>query len=127
MARERGSVTLWVAVVVMVATVLALVVARVAAAGEARGRAQAVADLAALAAVEGGRPAARAVADGNDAELVSYAERDGRFDVAVRCETAVARASADAGGAPDSPTRRVGEMPTGESLPLDSLRGVQPP
>jgi hypothetical protein len=116
MSRERGSVTTWVAGVVMLATVLALVVARTAAVGAARGRAQAVADLAALAAVEGGRPAAAAVAHRNGAALVAVGFVGGRADVTVRRDGVRASAS----GA-------WGEMPASEGQPIDSPRGVQPP
>jgi hypothetical protein len=110
MARERGSVTMWVAGVTMLAMVVAVVVAHVAAAGAAQGRAQGAADLAALAGVDGGRAEAAAVARRNGAEVVGYVEQDGRVDVRVERDGAVAEASAVRG-----------------ELPLDSLRGVQPP
>jgi hypothetical protein len=116
MARERGSVTVWAAGVTMLAMALVAVSTRTAVAAVGRGRAQAVADLAALAAVDGGRPAASAVATANGATLVRYAEVDGRVDATVRRGGATAVASA----AP-------GELPTGEDQHLHSGRGVQPP
>jgi hypothetical protein len=116
MARERGSVTVWVAGVTMLATVLALVLARTAVAGAASGRAQAVADLAALAGVDGRRPAAAAVAGDNHSTMVSYAESDGRVDVTVRRDGVAATASAEPG-----------ELPTGEGQHLHSGGGVQSP
>jgi hypothetical protein len=116
MTRERGSVTIWVAAVAALATVLALIVARTAAAGAMSGRAQAVADLTALAGVDGGRSAAATVAGANRSTLVRYEESADRVDVTVRRDGVSAVASA----AP-------GELPTGEDQHLHSGGGVQPP
>jgi hypothetical protein len=116
MARERGSVTVWVAGVTMLAMALMAVSARTAVAATGRGRAQAVADLAALAGVDGGRSAAREVATANDARLVRYAEVDGRVDATVRRDGATAVASA-----------AWGELPAGEDQHLHSGGGVQSP
>jgi hypothetical protein len=60
-----------------------------------RSRADAAADAAALAAVQGGRPAAVAVATRNHGTLVSYVERKGSVEVRTRVghATALARAA----------------------------------
>lgn len=128
MARERGSVTMWVAGVTMLAMVVALVLAHTAVAGSTQGRAQGIADLAALAGVEEGRAVAASIARRNGGLLESYAELDGRVDVTIRFHDAVADASAELGNAPGDPAGvGWGELPPGENVPLDSLRGVQPP
>lgn len=78
----------------VVATTATVVAVRWSAATAASGRADAVADLAALAGVTGGRSGAAAVADSNGATLVAYREQGDTVVVEVRVDGLVGRAAA---------------------------------
>jgi hypothetical protein len=96
----------WTAFVVGMVAVLAIGISRVGAAAATAAEAQSVADLAALAGVDGGRPAATAVVAANDGRLASYREVGGVVTVSVRVRAATATASATWGGC-DGDDRRV--------------------
>lgn len=81
---ERGSVSPIVLAVVAVAVVVTGGVERLGDAASGRARADAIADLAALAAVTGGHPAAAAVARADGADLVDVDRRGGTTVVVVR-------------------------------------------
>ncbi len=66
---DGGSVVLWVLVVVAMAATMGVLVVRVAVGATARARCQAVADLVALAAVDGSRAAAEGVARANGGHI----------------------------------------------------------
>ena len=92
---DRGQAMILVAVVVVFCGLLAVGAARAGAVLVDRQRAQIAADAAALAAVEGGRAAASAIAGRNGAVLVSWRVIGADVIVEVRSGsvTAVARAS----------------------------------
>jgi len=103
LGRDRGQVLPLIVVVLALALGLVVVVGRVGAAAADRARAQTAADAAALAGVEGGRPAATRIAAEHGGELVAFDLRDGVVAVEVRLGVAsaaarAARATADAAG-----------------------------
>jgi hypothetical protein len=114
MRRDRGSVLVWTAFVVGLVAVLLVCTGRIGSAGTTASRAQAVADLAALAAVDGGHRAADEVARRNGARLVGYADDTDVVVVRVRCRgaTATARATADTSSARGAP-----RLPPWPSIP----------
>jgi secretion/DNA translocation related TadE-like protein len=91
---DRGGVTVWMVLVVGLVGVVGLAVVAMGGGAARSGRAQAVADLAALAAVDGGRTAAEAVAEANGARMVRC-RCDGR-PVRVEVEWGGRRADAAA-------------------------------
>ena len=99
--RERGQVLPLVAVVLMAATVAVLVVAHLGGVVVDRARARTAADAAALAGVDGGRPAAEAEASANGGVIESWSVSDGATEVTVR----VGRARATARARPGRPDR----------------------
>jgi uncharacterized membrane protein len=94
MRRDGGSVLVWTAFVVGLCALVVVWIGRIGAAGTDASRAQSVADVAALAGVDGGRAAATAVAGRNEAQLTSFEDDDGRITVRVRVGPAVAEATA---------------------------------
>jgi hypothetical protein len=93
--REHGQTLPLIALVIVLIATILVVVSRVGVLVVDRSRAHAAADAAALAAINGGRPAAAAMATRNHGTLVSYDERDGSVEVRVRVghATALARAA----------------------------------
>ena len=93
--REHGQTLPLMALVIVLIAAILVVVSRVGVLVVDRSRAHAAADAAALAAINGGRPAAVEVATRNHGTLVSYDERDGSVEVRVRVgrATALARAA----------------------------------
>ncbi len=104
---ERGSVIVWMVLVVAVCALVLGLLAR--SAGEAGdlARVQTTADLAALAGVDGGRTASVRVAHGNGAELRSFARSGETVTVVVAhlglTATATAEPDASPTDAPDGP------------------------
>jgi hypothetical protein len=94
MRRDRGSVLVWTAFVVGLSALVIIWVGRIGAAGTDAAHAQSVADVVALAGVDGGRAASIAVARRNGASLRSFEIDDGRVTVSVRLGPAVAEATA---------------------------------
>lgn len=91
---ERGQVVPLAAVALVLAGALALGVVRVARAVGDQAAADAAADAAALAAVHGGEPAARRVAEANGAVVVDYRERGRVVTVRIRRGRSTSEASA---------------------------------
>lgn len=87
-----------VAAVLLVAVTAGLV--RLGETGVARTRAQSAADAAALASLDGGRPAAEALASANGASVVSWRRGPGRHEVTVVVEFDGVSATARATDAP---------------------------
>ncbi|MHB1139767.1 MAG: hypothetical protein ACYC2O_12485 [Microthrixaceae bacterium] len=103
----RGAVSLTVVLVLVVVAVAATGVVRVGDAALRRARVEAVADLTALAAVEGGPEAASAVATASGAHVVSVvAEPAGRVTIVVERAGVTARAAAAPLGDPVGGTGR---------------------
>jgi len=90
---DRGQVVPLMAFVLAIALVMVVVLARVGGQVEDRAKAQAAADATALAGVIDGEDAAGAIADSNNAVLVSYVARGGEVEVVVKVgqSTATAR------------------------------------
>ena len=107
MRRDRGSVLVWTAFVMGLCALMMVWLGRIGAAGTVTARAQSVADVAALAGVDGGRAAAIAVARRNGARLTSFEDDDGRITVTVRLGPAVARRDGDVGMTANAPWVRV--------------------
>ena len=97
---ERGSALPVLVLGVVLAGTLALEVGRLGGAAGSRARAQTAADAAALAGAADGEPAARALAEANDARLVSFEERgaDTRVVVELGPARATGRARRQGGG-----------------------------
>ena len=93
--REHGQTLPLMALVIALIAASLVVVSRVGALVVDRARAHAAADAVALAAIDGGRSAAEAVATRNHGTIVSYVERGGSVEVRVRVgrATALARAA----------------------------------
>jgi len=94
---EPGSVTVWMALVLLMSVTIGVALFRAAGHEAERAEAQATADLAALAGVEGGRTAAAAIASANDAGLVSFDEREGHVRITVSRHSVRADADAEPG------------------------------
>jgi hypothetical protein len=101
MRREDGSVLVWTAFVVGLCAVLVIWIGRLGAAGTSAARVQSVADAAALAGVDGGRPASARVASGNGVTLTSFDDDGSRVTVTVRLGRALASATATSSDEPD--------------------------
>jgi uncharacterized membrane protein len=94
MRRDRGSVLVWTAFVMGLSALVIIWLGQIGAAGTEAARAQSVADVAALAGVDGGREASTVVARRNGASLMSFEDDDGRVTVSVRLGPALAEATA---------------------------------
>lgn len=92
---ERGIATLLLPCVFVVALALVIGTTRVGAASTARARAEAVADMVALAAVNGGSTVAATVAGANGAELVTHDRVGHTESVSVRHGGVLARSAAE--------------------------------
>lgn len=90
-SRERGSALPVLVLGVVLAGGLALQVGRLGGAAGSRARAQTAADAAALAGAADGEPAARALAEANEARLIGFEERG--LDTRVVVELGAARAT----------------------------------
>jgi hypothetical protein len=84
----------WTAFVMGLCALVTVWLGRIGAASAEAARAQSVADVAALAAVDGGRAASTAVASRNGASLISFEDEGGRITVRVRLGPTVAQATA---------------------------------
>jgi cytochrome oxidase Cu insertion factor (SCO1/SenC/PrrC family) len=91
---DAGQVMPLAVALLVLAMVLVLATVPLARGARERAAAQTAADAAALAGVNGGEPAARAVAAANDAEVVSYTALAGEVWVVVTYGEATARARA---------------------------------
>jgi Tfp pilus assembly protein FimT len=100
MARERGSVMMWMVGVIALVTVLALMAMATSSAATDDGRAQTAADLAALAGVSADRSAAASVARDNGATLIGFDLEGDVVAVTVRRDGVVATAHATEGETP---------------------------
>ena len=98
MPSEAGSVTVWAALMVVLATVIGGALFAAARHEIVGAQARAPADLVALAGVAGGRASAAALARANDAVLVSFEEQGDRVHVTVLRRSARAEATAQPGG-----------------------------
>lgn len=92
--RERASITLMAAAIIVVFSVLATFVVRLSVAANERARAQAAADAAALAGASDGRAGAASLASRNGGVLVGYAEVNDDVVVVVNVGDATAHARA---------------------------------
>ncbi|MBI5088540.1 MAG: hypothetical protein HZB15_06685 [Actinobacteria bacterium] len=97
MRSDRGQAVLMVAVVVVLVAIVALGLAHAADVVLERQHAQTAADAAALAGVQGGRPAAARLAAANGATLVSFVQEGATVTVVVATGEVRARARASNG------------------------------